>query len=84
MIDWKRRARRSTPSCRACRSTCRWRCRSASLAAGEKQKLEILKHLYLDQRLLILDEPTSVLTPEEADEVLGLLKGLSGAGRSPW
>ena len=35
----------------------------ASLAAGEKQKLEILKLLYLDGRFLILDEPTSVLTP---------------------
>ena len=46
----------------------------ASLAAGEKQKLEILKLLYLDGRFLILDEPTSVLTPGEADEVLGLLR----------
>ena len=45
----------------------------SSLSAGEKQKLEILKLLYLDQRFLILDEPTSVLTPGEADEVLGLL-----------
>jgi simple sugar transport system ATP-binding protein len=44
------------------------------LAAGQKQKLEILKQLYLKSRLLILDEPTSVLTPDEADEVLGLLK----------
>ena len=49
----------------------------ATLAAGEKQKLEILKLLYLDQRLLILDEPTSVLTPQEADEILGLLKGMT-------
>ncbi len=49
----------------------------ASLAAGEKQKLEILKLLYLDQRLLILDEPTSVLTPNEADEILGLLRGMT-------
>jgi simple sugar transport system ATP-binding protein len=49
----------------------------STLAAGEKQKLEILKLLYLDQRLLILDEPTSVLTPGEADEVLGLLKGMA-------
>ena len=48
-----------------------------TLAAGEKQKLEILKLLYLDQRLLILDEPTSVLTPDEADEMLGLLKGMT-------
>jgi general nucleoside transport system ATP-binding protein len=38
---------------------------------------EILKLLYLDQRLLILDEPTSVLTPSEADEILGLLKGMA-------
>src|SRR5216683_5287744 len=49
----------------------------SALAAGEKQKLEILKLLYLDQRLLILDEPTSVLTPAEADEMLGLLKGMA-------
>ena len=49
----------------------------ASLAAGEKQKLEILKLLYLDQRLLILDEPTSVLTPQEADEILGLLRDMA-------
>ena len=46
----------------------------AQLAAGEKQKLEILKQLYLKSRILILDEPTSVLTPGEADEVLGLLR----------
>ncbi len=49
----------------------------STLAAGEKQKLEILKLLYLDQRLLILDEPTSVLTPAEADEMLGLLRGMA-------
>ena len=52
----------------------------SSLAAGEKQKLEILKLLYLDQRFLILDEPTSVLTPGEADEILGLLKAMAHRG----
>ncbi len=46
----------------------------AQLAAGQKQKLEILKQLYLKSQILILDEPTSVLTPSEADEVLGLLR----------
>lgn len=46
----------------------------AQLAAGQKQKLEILKQLYLKSKILILDEPTSVLTPVEADEVLGLLR----------
>lgn len=52
----------------------------SGLSAGEKQKLEILKQLYLDQRFLILDEPTSVLTPGEADEVLGLLRDMARAG----
>jgi simple sugar transport system ATP-binding protein len=50
------------------------------LSAGEKQKLEILKQLYLDQRFIILDEPTSVLTPSEADEVLGLLREMTRRG----
>ncbi|WP_432241537.1 ABC transporter ATP-binding protein [Herbaspirillum robiniae] len=49
----------------------------SGLSAGEKQKLEILKQLYLRRRLLILDEPTSVLTPQEADEVLGLMHALT-------
>jgi simple sugar transport system ATP-binding protein len=51
-----------------------------NLAAGEKQKLEILKQLYLGSRIIILDEPTSVLTPDEADEVLGLMKQMAGRG----
>ncbi|MCY7316421.1 MAG: ABC transporter ATP-binding protein [Rubrivivax sp.] len=50
------------------------------LSAGEKQKLEILKQLILKPRLLILDEPTSVLTPQEADEVLGTLRQRAHAG----
>jgi len=48
--------------------------RIADLAAGQKQKVEILKQLYLRNSILILDEPTSVLTPQEADEVLGMLR----------
>ncbi|WP_437787433.1 ABC transporter ATP-binding protein [Sorangium sp. So ce1097] len=52
-----------------------------SLAAGEKQKLEILKQLYLGSRIVILDEPTSVLTPAEADEVLGMLRRMADERR---
>jgi simple sugar transport system ATP-binding protein len=51
-----------------------------TLAAGERQKTEILKQLYLERRLLVLDEPTSVLTPQEADEMLGLVRGLAHGG----
>ena len=52
----------------------------SAISAGERQKCEILKQLYLQRRFLILDEPTSVLTPGEADEVLGMLRGMVAAG----
>jgi ABC-type uncharacterized transport system ATPase subunit len=53
----------------------------SDLAAGQKQKVEILKQLYLQSKILILDEPTSVLTPVEADEVLGMLHRMVTAGQ---
>src|SRR6185295_11192128 len=53
----------------------------SDLAAGQKQKVEILKQLYLDSKLLILDEPTSVLTPQEAYEVLGMLRKMVDANQ---
>jgi simple sugar transport system ATP-binding protein len=53
----------------------------STLAAGEKQKLEILKQLFLGRRMIILDEPTTVLTPDEADQILGVMRELTGAGR---
>ena len=51
-----------------------------TLAAGERQKTEILKQLYLQRRFLVLDEPTSVLTPQEADEMLSLVRDLAHSG----
>jgi len=54
--------------------------RVSDISAGERQKCEILKQLYLKRRFLILDEPTSVLTPGEADEVLGLLRAMVERG----
>jgi general nucleoside transport system ATP-binding protein len=50
------------------------------LASGERQKTEILKQLYLDRRFLVLDEPTSTLTPREAEEVLGLIRAITERG----
>ncbi len=52
----------------------------SAISAGERQKCEILKQLYLKRRILILDEPTSVLTPNEADEVLGMLQQMVERG----
>ena len=55
--------------------------RTSQLSAGEKQKAELVKQLYLGRRLLILDEPTSVLTPQEADQVLGYVRSLAKDGQ---
>jgi ABC-type uncharacterized transport system ATPase subunit len=52
------------------------------LAVGEQQRVEILKVLSRDVDLLILDEPTSVLTPLEVDELFTLLRRLKGEGKS--
>ena len=54
--------------------------RVASLSAGQKQKVEILKQLLMRRTLLVLDEPSSVLTPQEADDVLGALRREATAG----
>jgi general nucleoside transport system ATP-binding protein len=52
------------------------------LAVGEHQKVEILKLLYRGADLLILDEPTSVLTPREWQQLSGVLRALAAEGRS--
>lgn len=54
--------------------------RVAHLSAGQKQKVEILKQLYLKTTVLILDEPTSALTPSESNEVMGVLSTMVHRG----
>lgn len=52
------------------------------LSVGEQQRVEIVKALYRGASLLILDEPTAVLTPQEADELVGLLRKMAQQGKS--
>ncbi|MEY4506852.1 MAG: hypothetical protein RL297_1430 [Pseudomonadota bacterium] len=51
-----------------------------TLPVGDQQRLEILKALYRGARVLILDEPTAVLTPQEADQLFAVLRGLRDQG----
>ncbi len=81
LINWKRQRAELVQFLRGTPFALPLDARPGELAAGEKQKLELLKQLYLRPRLLILDEPTSVLTPQEADEVLGHVRDFAHSGQ---
>lgn len=53
-----------------------------ALSVGAQQQVELVKVLNLNARVVILDEPTSVLTPQEAERLWGLVRQLAGSGRS--
>lgn len=80
LIDWRKEHRALEAFMRTVPFRVDLRRPAGSLAAGEKQKVEILKQLYLNCRVMILDEPTSVLTPAEADEVLGMIRDMAHRG----
>ena len=52
------------------------------ITVGMQQRTEILKMLYRDNEVLIFDEPTAVLTPQEIDELMRIMKGLAAEGKS--
>ena len=52
------------------------------LSVGERQRIEILKALYRDVRILVLDEPTAVLTPQEADDLFDNINTMAKSGLS--
>ncbi len=52
------------------------------MTVGMQQRVEILKMLYRDNDILIFDEPTAVLTPQEIDELMKIMKGLAAEGKS--
>ncbi|MBR2067082.1 MAG: ABC transporter ATP-binding protein [Solobacterium sp.] len=53
-----------------------------NITVGMQQRTEILKMLYHDNEILIFDEPTAVLTPQEIDELMAIMKGLAAEGKS--
>src|SRR5213079_824303 len=58
------------------------RARIWQLSLGEQQRVEILKALYKEARVLILDEPTAVLTPQEAQQLFGTIRAMAEDGRT--
>jgi ABC-type uncharacterized transport system ATPase subunit len=56
--------------------------RVGTLSVGWQQRVEILKALYRDARILVLDEPTAVLTPQETTEIFAVLRRLASEGHS--
>ena len=52
------------------------------LSVGEQQRVEILKALYREARILIMDEPTAVLTPQEAEELFKTLRAMAADGKT--
>ncbi|MBQ4097005.1 MAG: ABC transporter ATP-binding protein, partial [Clostridia bacterium] len=52
------------------------------ISVGMQQRVEILKMLYRDNEILIFDEPTAVLTPQEIEELIGIMRGFAKEGKS--
>ena len=52
------------------------------ISVGMQQRTEILKMLYRDNEILIFDEPTAVLTPQEIDELMDIMRGFAAEGKS--
>ncbi len=58
------------------------RARIEDLSVGQQQRVELLKLLYRDARILILDEPTAVLTPQEVGEIFAILRSMRASGKT--
>ena len=52
------------------------------ITVGMQQRVEILKMLYRDNEILIFDEPTAVLTPQEIEELMHTMRGFAKEGKS--
>jgi simple sugar transport system ATP-binding protein len=80
--DWKSHEEKIAAIAEDCGFQLDLRERVESLSVGEKQQVEILKAIYQGARILILDEPTGALTPQQAGKLLRLLLDLKARGYS--
>jgi len=82
LFDWERAVKEVAATCERFGFVLDPRARVDTLTVGSQQKVEILKALHRGARVLILDEPTAVLTPQEADELARVMRGLVAQGRT--
>jgi general nucleoside transport system ATP-binding protein len=82
LLDYDKAVERVEEIARSFKFAINPRARVENISVGQQQRVEILKALYRGAEILILDEPTAVLTPQEALELFGILRSLSQKGMS--
>src|ERR671939_105432 len=82
LLDYDAAAKRVSELARTFKFSIDPRARVQNISVGQQQRVEILKALYRNADILILDEPTAVLTPQEAHELFEILKVLRDEGMS--
>jgi general nucleoside transport system ATP-binding protein len=82
LLDYDAAAKRVNELARTFKFSIDPRARVQNISVGQQQRVEILKALYRNADILILDEPTAVLTPQEAHELFEILKTLRDEGMS--
>ncbi|QSQ13587.1 ABC transporter ATP-binding protein [Myxococcus landrumensis] len=82
MLDRERAIREVSETCSKFGFALDVRARVDTLTVGSQQKVEIVKALHRGARVLVLDEPTAVLTPQESDELARVMRGLVAQGRT--
>lgn len=82
MLDRERANREVSETCAKFGFVLDVRARVDTLTVGSQQKVEIVKALHRGARVLVLDEPTAVLTPQESDELARVMRGLVAQGRT--
>src|ERR687891_1389439 len=82
LLDYDRARQRVVDIAKAFKFAVNPDARIQNISVGQQQRVEILKALYRGADILILDEPTAVLTPQEAKELFAIIRSLTEQGKS--